>query len=181
MNIGYRNVIGHRNNLHMSSTIMWHCFPHVTATETWSWSLIMYYSWPTRMALTLTAWVGSHISGLTLQRKHRSCQEHKLLLLHILLYQGLRAIAVQYITSVKQKACTTDTRWSTTWNNSVNSHTQDTTALNTTVCVTWVHGLLVTNILLLPAEPPPKSELLYVDSRSTMRRVLSHVTDKPEA
>jgi hypothetical protein len=51
-------------------------------------------------------------------------------------------------------------RWNTTRNNSVNSHSQDTSALQPTVLLTTVRRLKVITWVLLPAQPRSKSKLL---------------------
>ena len=105
-----------------------------------------------------TAWIESlntHDKGR--EETYRSCQKHKSLSLHDLLYTGRHLLSVSFITSLKPNLCTALTTQNTTENNYIISRVQNATALRPNVFLIGIHrSLLTKNSRLSPPQTTAK-------------------------
>jgi hypothetical protein len=109
---------------------------------------LLYYvsPYPNEDIWTLTAWVGSFISGLTLRNNRKGPVNTVCPPLPVSLYTCRPMLGVQFIRRLKSDLCTTVTRLRATEKKISNSHAQNTTAFKSKEFLTRLYQLLVIKI-----------------------------------
>jgi hypothetical protein len=92
----------------------------------------------------------------TIQFYVEKCVSSESLLLSLSLITCHHLLEVEFVGSLRPNFCPGLTRWNTADNNSINSHAQDTVALQANIILTGIHRFMAMMLTNIPVSKPGK-------------------------